>query len=77
MKFKLDFDVKMIESPVVLITDEQEYHFENGDELVNQEFEKKYEIVSIKAIDGVIHAKAKEKSLLPTEDWTKKEVSFF
>ena len=47
------------------------------DELANQEFEKKYEIVSIKAVDGVIHAKSKEKSLLPTEDWTKKEVSFF
>lgn len=77
MKFKLDFDVKMIESPVVLITDEQEYHFESGDGLANQEFEKKYEIVSIKAVDGVIQAKAKEKSLLPTEDWTKKEVSFF
>lgn len=41
MKFKLDFDVKMIESPVVLITDEHEYHFENGDTLVNQDFEKK------------------------------------
>ena len=53
MKFKLDFDVKMIESPVVLITDGQEYHFENGDALANQEFEKKYEIVSIKAVDGV------------------------
>ena len=77
MKFKLDFDVKMIESPVVLITDEHEYHFENSDALANQEFEKKYEIVSIKAVDGVIQAKAKEKSLLPTEDWTKKEVSFF
>lgn len=77
MKFKLDFDVKMIESPVVLNTDEQEYHFENGDELANQEFDKKYEIVSIKAVGGTIHAKVKEKSLLPTEDWTKKEISFF
>ena len=37
----LDFDVKMIESPVVLITDEQGYHLENGDTLVNQDFEKK------------------------------------
>ena len=77
MRFKLNFDVKTIESPVVLITDAQEYHFENGDDLANQEFDKKYEIASIKAVDGVVYAKAKEKSLLPTEDWTKKELSFF
>ena len=77
MKFKLDCDVKMIESPIILITDEQEQRFENGEALANQEFDKKYEIVSIKAVDGAIHAKVKEKSLLPTEDWTKKELSFF
>lgn len=77
MKFKLDFDVEMIESPIILITDEQERRFENGEALANKKFDKKYEIVSIKAVDGTIHAKVKEKSLLPTEDWTKKELSFF
>ena len=39
--FHSNQDVKMIESPVILITDEQEYRFESGDELANQEFEKK------------------------------------
>ena len=45
----MDFESKIIKSPVVLITDEQGYHLENGDTLVNQDFEKKekYEIVSI------------------------------
>ena len=77
MTFYFDSDVSKIKSPIILNIDEQEIHFENGIVLSEYKFDRKYEIVSIKAVDDVIQAKAKEKSLLPTEDWTKKEVSFF
>lgn len=77
MSFKMDLDLKSVTSPILLKVGSKEYRYENGIALANQEFDKKYEIVSIKAVDGTIHAKVKEKSLLPTEDWTKKELSFF
>lgn len=77
MTYYLNSDVSKIKSPIVLNINEQELHFKNGKALAEYEFDKKYEIVSIKAVDSAIHAKVKEKSLLPTEDWTKKEISFF
>lgn len=77
MTYYMDSDVSKIKSPIILNIDEQELHFENGKALAEYEFDKKYEIVSIEAVGNTILAIAKEKSLLPIEDWTKKELSFF
>ena len=78
MSFKLDLvEFKSIVSPVLLKIEGEERRFENGTALANLEFDRKYEITSIKAKDNLIEVTATEKSLLPTEDWTDKEISFF
>lgn len=77
MGYKLDFEIKSINSPVLLKIDGEEKRFENGTDLANLKLDRKYEITSIKAKDNLIEVTAKEKSLLPTEDWTDEEISFF
>ena len=77
MKFTFDSDLKLIISPIVLRIANKEYYFENGSALSDIQFDCKYEITSVKAIDNKIEITAVEKSLLPTEDWTDKELSFF
>ena len=77
MGFKLDIELKNITSPILLITGNGERYFENGSTLANLEFERKCEVISIDAIESKVVIAIADKSPLPTEDWTDRDLSFF
>lgn len=77
MKFKIDSGVKKINSPIVLLIDGQEQRFENGADLADYEFDKRYSIESITAKDDIIYLSLQEGESFLSSDWTKEEVSFF
>lgn len=77
MGYKLDVELKNITSPILLKTGDDEKRFDNGTELANFCFDRKYAVTAVEAKDSVIVMTVKEKSLLPTENWTNKELSFF
>ena len=78
MTYKLNNEVKKINSPIVLLLCDQELRFNNGAELAEKEFNKPYIIDTITAKDSVVFITVLEKDNMPTTDWSKdKDISFF
>lgn len=78
MTYKLNNEVKKINSPIVLLLCDQELRFNNGVELAEKEFFKPYIIDSITAKGSVVFITVLEKDNMPTTDGiNEKEVSFF
>ena len=78
MTYKLNNEVKKINSPIVLLLFNQELRFNNGIELAKKEFDKPYIIDTITAKDSVVFITVLEKENMPTTDWSKdKDISFF
>ena len=78
MTYKLNNEVKKINSPIVLLLCDQELRFNNGTELAEKEFDKPYIIDNITAKDSVVFIAVSEKDNMPTTDGIdEKEVSFF
>lgn len=78
MTYKLNNEVKKINSPIVLLLCDQELRFNNGAELAEKKFDKPYIIDTITAKDSVVFIAVSEKDNMPTTDGIdEKEVSFF
>jgi hypothetical protein len=88
MVYKLfDRTLEKIEGSVICVIDGKESMYSSIKELLSQEFTKKYEVVSIAAVNESIVITMNESSVIPndlTEDWAKehmantgREISFF
>ena len=81
MTYKLNPELKIIQSPLVLLIDGEKTEYENGNALTEQIFEKNYLIDSITAKENRIVIELKENAsvnVIP-DSWTNKAdaVSFF
>ena len=64
MTYKLNpFLGKIISSIVLTFPDGERYEFENGESVVAKEFNQKYEIISIRAVEDVVEIEIKPAEL--------------
>lgn len=78
MTYKLNPQVRLIKSPVILVIDEQVKEYRNGDELASQDFDKRYLIESIVARGDAVVVTVKENEQTAIINWIGEEaVSFF
>ena len=77
MKYKIEQFVAKINAPIVCRFDGEELSFENGKDLAEYQFDKRYEITELTIEDGKVIACLSEQPV-PNMNWVGEEaVSFF
>ena len=77
MKFKLNYMIERITSPVVLFTGTSEFEFESGEKAASYEFEKNYVIDSMFVRNNKIIVNLKEAEINNINWIGEEQVSFF
>lgn len=77
LTYRLDPGLLVIQSPVILKTEDSETGYENGAAVVEAIFEKRYTIDSITAEDDKVVICVSENTGTKEADWTERNVSLF
>ena len=76
MKYKLNPELRKIQSPITLIIGDEHKNYINGTALSEDVFSKRYVISSIRAIENVIEIELEE-AVVNAVNWTGEEQTFF
>ena len=76
MKYKLNPELRKIQSPITLIIGDEHKKYINGTSLTEDVFGKRYVISSIRAIENVIEIELEE-AAVNAVNWTGEEQTFF
>lgn len=77
MTYRLNPDIKMIVSPVILMIGAESQEYPNGAALAEIAFEKNYLITTVSACEGKVILTIEENTQINDTSWSKEEVSFF
>ena len=78
MTYKLNSDLILIKSPIILVIDGEERSYPSGESLVKLEFNKRYVVESIRARDSYVVVTLEENNTINAVNWIGEEaVSFF
>lgn len=77
MTYKLEPGLGRIKSPIVLIfPDGHREEYTSGSDVVEAVFEKKYQVVEIRAVENIVEIVVEEVTA-PIVNWTGEEQTFF
>ena len=76
MKYKLNPELRKIQSPIKIIIGDEHKKYINGTALTADVFVKRYVISSIRAIENVIEIELEE-AVVNAVNWTGEEQTFF